>query len=249
MSASLYAQVTDAIFAELDTADPSSWVCPWHRATGGLPVNASTQRSYRGINILPLWCRAQASGYASDRWATYRQWASLGAQVRRGESGALVVFYKDVAGCNQDANDAGSTDTAPDAARPSRFVAKASTVFNIAQVDNVPAIAQDPGAAISTTSIDPTPVFDAFVASTGARIQDGGDQAAYVPSTDTILMPPRDAFMSADGYTTIATNLSTGPPPRTFSLATSRSASAARPMPPRSSSPSSGPPSSSPVWV
>lgn len=205
MSASLYAQVTQAIPADLDAADPSSWVCPWHRTTGGLPANATTQRPYRGINILSLWCRARASGYASDRWATYRQWASLGAQVRRGETGALVVFYKDVAGRNQDAADAcSSTDAASDAARPSRFIAKASTVFNIAQVDNVPAATHGPDATPPSTPIDPTPVFDAFVARAGARIQVGGDRAAYVPSTDTILMPPRDAFVSTDGYTATA---------------------------------------------
>lgn len=79
MAASVYAQVTDAILHQLDIADPASWICPWHRsAGGGLPTNAQTQRSYRGINILSLWCQARARGYAGDRWATYRQWPISG---------------------------------------------------------------------------------------------------------------------------------------------------------------------------
>ena len=59
-------------------------VCPWHRARGGLPSNALTGRTYRGINIVALWCGSQSAGFADARWATFRQWSDLGAQVRQG---------------------------------------------------------------------------------------------------------------------------------------------------------------------
>ena len=72
----LHARVAATILAQLETADP-------------MPRNARTSRRYRGINVLALWCVAQASGYADARWATYRQWAALGAQARKAECGTL----------------------------------------------------------------------------------------------------------------------------------------------------------------
>ena len=134
MTTSIYSHVTDAILAQIDTADPTSWICPWHRSAGsGLPTNALTQRTYRGINVLSLWCGARLNGFATDQWATYRQWTDLGAQVRRGETGTLVVFYKDIPAPSA-TRATSSGEAGCDDGR--RFVAKASTVFNAAQVDN-----------------------------------------------------------------------------------------------------------------
>ena len=44
--------------------------------------------------MLTLYLTATDRGYPSARWATYRQWASLGAQVRKGERGTLGIFWK-----------------------------------------------------------------------------------------------------------------------------------------------------------
>jgi antirestriction protein ArdC len=57
-------------------------------------VNAGTCKPYRGSNILSLWIAAQAAGYTSGRWASYRQWQALGAQVRKGEQATTIVFWK-----------------------------------------------------------------------------------------------------------------------------------------------------------
>jgi hypothetical protein len=40
------------------------------------------------------WASAEAQHYGHGLWATYRQWQSLGAQVRKGEKAAPIVFYK-----------------------------------------------------------------------------------------------------------------------------------------------------------
>jgi antirestriction protein ArdC len=89
----IHQQITDRIIQVLEAGQVGEWQCPWHRRGGsGLPVNAHTKRQYRGINVLSLWCAEQASGYADSRWATYKQWSELGAQVRKGERSTLVVF-------------------------------------------------------------------------------------------------------------------------------------------------------------
>ena len=39
MSRGLYSRVTDTVLSQLEQTSDGIWVCPWHRATGGLPVN------------------------------------------------------------------------------------------------------------------------------------------------------------------------------------------------------------------
>lgn len=188
--ADLHTHVAAAILAQLETADPALWTPPWQGADP-MPRNARTCRRYRGINVLALWCAAQAKGYADARWATYRQWAALGAQVRKAERGTLVLFYKDLPrSALADTGDADPPDGAP-------FVARAAHVFNAAQVDSAPPTADATTHAAPPASL---PAFDTFVAATGAQIREGGTRACYVPATDTIHLPPRTAFRTRTGH-------------------------------------------------
>jgi antirestriction protein ArdC len=181
----LHARLAATILAQLETADPASWSPPWHGADP-MPRNARTGRRYRGINVVALWCAAQANGYADARWATYRQWAAFGAQVRKAERGTLVLFYKEL----PRGTDADLTDGVP-------FVVRAAYVFNAAQVDAAPPPTDAPAPSIT---LDPLPAFEAFVTATGATIQHGSNRACYVPATDAIHLPPRTAFHTPTGY-------------------------------------------------
>ena len=50
----VYQEVTDKIVAALESGVPP-WVKPWTSRGGGvLPVNVSSQKAYRGINVLIL---------------------------------------------------------------------------------------------------------------------------------------------------------------------------------------------------
>ena len=153
MGTDLHQRLTDTILAQLETADPADWSPPWHGADP-LPANALTGRRYRGLNVLALWCAAQAHAYAEARWATYRQWAALGAQVRKGERGTLVLFYKDLP--REEATDARRSNVEQ---FPRGFVARASFVFNAAQVDGAPPVeATVPDA----NALAPLPAFAAL---------------------------------------------------------------------------------------
>lgn len=179
----LHQQITDKIVAALETAQASDWRCPWHRRGGGLPVNAKTNRPYRGINVLSLWAADQIAGFGDARWATYRQWSELGGQVRKGEKSSLVVFYRDYAAENDDGD--------PER----RFVARASFAFNASQVDGVA-----PAEPLPQGGFEPIEDAETTIQATGARIDYGGEMAAYIPTADRIVMPPRDRFTSADGF-------------------------------------------------
>ena len=91
----IFQRVTDMIVSAIEEG-AGSYRMPW-RTSGGFPnspINAASKRPYRGINVLVLWATAQERGYKSGTWATYKQWSELGAQVRKGEKSANVVFWK-----------------------------------------------------------------------------------------------------------------------------------------------------------
>lgn len=186
----IHQHVTNQIVAMLEKGT-GGFQLPWHRPSSSAmrPVNVASKAAYRGVNILALWAAAEQRGYASGLWGTYRQWAALGAQVRKGEKASYVVFYKD-RGVISDAEDAGEGEGGPTPIR--RLLARASAVFAAEQVK-------------SFTPPMPTPrdpviaheKAESFVSGTGAVIVHEGHRAFYRSSTDSIHMPHRAAFIGS----------------------------------------------------
>lgn len=196
----LYARVTASVIASLEAGVPP-WVCPWSRSgTGGsqLPVNATTGRAYRGINVLLLNARLWECGFQSHRWLTFHQAQAVGARVRKGATGSTVVFFK-----MWEAGDSvGSVSDIP-AIEDRKVIPllRSFTVFNADQVDGLPAsMAPVPDAGVPGVAWDPMVSAEALVAASGASIAHGGDRAFYRPANDHIQMPVRAAFSSAEAY-------------------------------------------------
>lgn len=187
----IYQTITAKIVAAVE-ASPGDPVMPWQR--GGfnavLPKNAVTGHDYRGINILSLWVTALERGYEAGLFATYKQWASIGAQVRQGESAAPIVFYRqlEIARQNDDPAQEGETETVR--------MARGYWVFAAEQVDGF----TTPG-ALPVNPIARIAAADAYVSATGARVIVGGTRACYRPATDTIHMPDETRFFDGDGRT------------------------------------------------
>lgn len=185
----IYADITGKIIAAVE-ADPGKPSMPWRRSAGPLfmPVNALTGNAYNGINVVSLWVSAEAQAFATPVWATYKQWQSLGAQVRKGEKSSPVVFYKEYEA------EPNPEDNADDG---KRRVARASWVFNASQVDGFTA----PDAPQPLGPIERLAAIDAFVSATGASVVPGGERAFYRPSTDHIQMPEEALFCGTDTMT------------------------------------------------
>jgi antirestriction protein ArdC len=150
------------------------------------PVNVASKKRYRGVNVVALWACAEESGYSSGIWGTYRQCAGTGAQVRKGERAAYVVFYKELEFAAE--SETGDADTIP------RLFARATPVFAAEQVDGYqPPIIDAPPATVIT----PIEQAEALVRSTCASISHGGSRAFYRPATDSIQLPPREAFIGS----------------------------------------------------
>lgn len=184
---SVYESVTEKIAAMIEEGR-ASYKAPWHVPKGqsALPVNAATHAEYRGINVVSLWIDAQQRGYPTGLWASYRQWQQLGGQVRKGERGSLVVFYKRMETEPAEAED-------HDRHAGLRFFAKRSWVFNAAQIEGCE-IPQCPVAA----GFQRIAEVEAFVRAMNASIHHGFAMARYRHSTDSIEMPDPDWFVATE---------------------------------------------------
>lgn len=183
-TASIYDTITSQIITMLE-AGAGECKLPWHRsgAPHYRPMNAATKKPYRGVNVIALWASAEAQHYSHGLWATYRQWQSLGAQVRKGEKAAPIVFYKVL--------DKGEDEQTNEREGAGRIFAQASHVFNLAQVEGY-----ELPYASAAEDFDPIPGADAFVEATGAAIRIQGESAHYTPITDTITMPEKRLFFA-----------------------------------------------------
>src|SRR6516225_9700103 len=66
------------------------WQKPWRPGTSFLPFNPTNGTRYKGINVVNLLSR----GYGDARWMTYHQAQIRGYQVRRGEKGTQVQYWR-----------------------------------------------------------------------------------------------------------------------------------------------------------
>ena len=196
---SLHDAVTARIIAELEQGR-FPWVQPWASSSGGtplgLPQNASTGRTYSGINILLLWSAAIQQGRPSQRWLTFKQALALGGNVRKGEKGTTVVYADTFVPKAEQVKASASGEDARRVGFLKRF-----TVFHVEQCEGLPA---DPDAPQLPGRTEVLSHVDAAIAATGADIRIGGDMAFYSPSHDFIQVPPQQAYFEPiDWYRTV----------------------------------------------
>ena len=171
----------------------------WHRPwTGGNATSSRPLRAngipYQGINVVLLWIEASLKGYASPTWMTFKQAQAVGACVRKGEKGSMVVYANAITKTETDAS------TGEDSERRIPFL-KSYTVFNVAQIDGLRPIPLAPETADDRlTDADRMKAVDAFFAMVGADLRHGGTRAFYAPALDTITLPPFAAFESPASY-------------------------------------------------
>lgn len=184
----VYARVTQAIITAIE-AGAGTWRMPWHHSGADItrPTNIASGNPYRGINTVSLWAAAQASGYASGVWGTYRQWQERGAQVRKGEHASLGVLWKEI--CRRDEQD----DDDGDDRR--RLFARAFSLFNAEQVDGY---APEPKAVLSED--ERLGRAEAFIAALCIDTTYGSSSAYYHLAEDRIYMPHFAAFRDAHGF-------------------------------------------------
>jgi antirestriction protein ArdC len=186
----LYQVVTDKIVGQLESGEVPIWLRPWKiskkNGAGLLPINVLTGRHYHGINVPILWGEAADKAYPTNGWLTFQQAREKGAHVRRGEKATEVVFTKRLT----------IKDKESDEERQISML-RSYYVFNEAQVEGLTIDAYQPP---RKTDEDRYSQADAFIRATGADIRYGGNEAAYIPARDYVVMPPFQAFKTTDGF-------------------------------------------------
>lgn len=186
----IYQTITAELAAAID-AGAGNWRMPWHHEGGTvMRPSSAVGRAYTGINRLVLWASADAKGFKSGTWATYRQWTDVGAQVRRGETGTHVILWK-----RHERDDQSPVDDDNDD-RGARFFARSFVVFNQSQVDGAP----ERAAAVSRPIAETVAGAKAYLESIGVAVHYGPWDAYYRPDQDRVYMPERENFDSDDDF-------------------------------------------------
>ena len=188
MKRDLCAEVLARIVAELQ-AGAAPWIKPWSSTPGAnTPCNAMTNRCYSGCNVVLLWM-AQAAGYRTPRYLTFKQALELGGHVRKGERGTKVYFVKRLQVRDKDADDDTATRIVP--------LLREYTVFNVDQCEDLPERIVAPSVVKPRNSDERSAAIDEFLACTGASIREGSGEAYYLPGADFISLPRFEAFKNA----------------------------------------------------
>jgi len=187
----LYQTVTDRILESLEKGTVP-WRQPIRRASGSnaFPTNLASGKPYRGVNVFLLAMTAWAKGYESGYWTTLRQANAMGGQIKRGEKGSLVIFWKRIE----------QTDAETQETRVVQVIRHYS-VFNTEQCQGI----EGPNHEETDTKSPPfEPIESAEqIVSNYPRpptIEHGGGIAVYRPRTDTVVIAKPDRFESPEAY-------------------------------------------------
>lgn len=180
----VYETVTNRIIEALD-AGVIPWRKEWKAGSGSLPVNYTTHKPYRGINVFVLMC----SEFASNQWLTYKQAQDCGLQVRKGSKGMPIVFWK-----FDTRKDAVTGDTDKIA------FARQYTVFNLDQCEGVPVSLPFETPVFEPITEAENTVTRYMTAQHGISLAHGGGKAFYSPTFDRVTMPLKETFTSPAAY-------------------------------------------------
>ena len=163
------------------------WIKPWTSADGilGTPTNYSTKTEYHGGNVIVLTSIQMSKGYAHNKWVTYKGAKDLGGNVKKGEKGYPVVFWKFIVKEDEGKNGETKEKKIP--------YLRYFQVFNIDQCEGIkmPEVPKKKKVA----KLKPIKNAEAMVKAYDLQEKkltikiENGNRAYFQPSTDTIVTP------------------------------------------------------------
>ena len=190
-----YEEVAEKFIEKLKEGT-APWQREWDAGAGMMPLNPTTGNRYRGINVLIL----MAQDRDDSRWMTYRQAQKIGAQVKKGEKGTPIIYWKtheeqtlkDEQGKIRIGKDDKPLKILVELERPRAFL---SRVFNAEQIDGLPPVIKP------DRQWNPVERAEALLKQSGAVIRHRAQSRAfYSLRDDTITLPEQGQFYDAKGY-------------------------------------------------
>lgn len=198
----LMAGVVERLVEAVESA--GEWEKPWRSLATGTHHQVESRRPYQGINAVILWVEEIRRGLADPRWGTYKTWQRVGGQVKTGEKGTRLIFWKNLYRCDDceaefgdDADDARAHRGERGHEVVNHPVLRWFTVFNAEQVEGVEPYEREP---VPTVEIQMARARD-FVESTGVLIVDHPNRAFFNHAQpDRIHIPAPGQFNTEAAY-------------------------------------------------
>lgn len=174
---------------------------PWHSLwVTHRPQNAITGKNYRGVNSFWLSFVSDTMGYNDHRWCTFKQAQDKGWHVKKGEHATPVEYWRLYDKAQKKYIEQSEAQRivalAPDREKDIILTCRTYLVFNGQQIEGIPELNM-----VSQTDIDAVRAQrDVLLHNMDLGFHEGGTQAYYRPSTDSITMPPDSYFLDSYGY-------------------------------------------------
>lgn len=197
-----YRQELTGKIIDLMERGEAPWQKPWNGEGRPLdmPYNPVSGTQYRGGNAMSLMMKGMGEGYEDPRWMTYKQAASIGAQVRKGEKSTLVEYWKWHDEKKEKDPATGEEKTVRTKLDPPRVFF--ANVFNSSQIDGLPDREKSPK---HDPDWNPVEAAERILENSGADIRhDQASRAFYRPGTDSIHLPERGRFATEMDYYEVA---------------------------------------------
>lgn len=188
-----YEVITNNIIEQLEKGTVP-WHKPWNGA-GNTPKSLATKKPYRGINVFIL----SMAGYMNPFWLTYRQAKALGGQVKKGEHGKQVVFWKLLRKVVED-------EKTGERVKKTIPLLRYYTVFNVEQCDGLDLSKVPDLAPVEDFEHNPIEAAESIVSNMPGRppIRHKENSAFYSPAGDYVNMPKPERFKhTAEYYSTL----------------------------------------------
>lgn len=150
--------------------------------------NPVSKSLYHGWNVFVLGMHGMANGYENPKYMTYRQAASIGGQVRKGEKSVEVIFWKMLVDKRSKEKD--------------KFIPMLKTynVFNVSQIDGLPPEMTEIQEGDAQEMALPQTLVDTYLDREGLDVVTTHGTPFYSPMQDHIGMPPLADYASSARY-------------------------------------------------
>ena len=196
----LYEAITDKVVTMLENGK-IPWHKPWQVDSNGnpnLPMNYTTKKAYRGVNI---WLLSYAP-FSSPYWMTFKQCSERGGTIRKGEKATEIFFYSFIKKGMKDENGKPVVNDKGEEVKKQVPLLKSYFVFNYEQTDGLPAHESKLIEKPEEKKFDKIDVCENIINNfvNAPSISFGGDRAFYRPSSDAVQMPKFEQFKDAESY-------------------------------------------------
>lgn len=173
---------------------------PWHQSWISVrQYNVVSKRNYRGVNQLLLSLVGRLNEYKDPRWMTFNQANKKGWKIKKGEKGVPVEFWSPYDLKKRKTVTIAEMQSIIEADPERRFdfkpISRCIAVFNGEQVEGIPEYKET-----SFEEKDPHPFVENLIMNMGVAYKEEGSQAFYVPSDDSVHIPPNRFFENDYAY-------------------------------------------------